>query len=296
MLPEAEEGNEEGGERLRERKTIALPVEALDDPRLSSSEIYLLAQILRFQSRIDRYTVNGLNQFLNLSKNTIRKGLLLLAESGYMTTLPDNKGWAVNKIKICSEEDQNLNSERSKFELEEIKICASEREEERTKEEDKDTLTSYNIYNNSSLRVTENEKEKDKKEKDSPAAVLDSKVKPEEPERFTEEYREIIGYLNEKTGKKFSARSRVNQGHISARLKEGFTVEDFKRVIDVKWFQWHDDAKMAKFLRPETLFGTKFDRYLNEEKVVTRVDENGWEYTVSDKPHPLDEIFGGSDG
>ena len=160
-------------------------------------------------------------------------------------------------------------------------------EEERTKEEDKKTTGIYIYNNNSSLRVTENEKEKDKKEKDGSEEV---------PERFSAEYREIIDYLNEKTGKRFSARSRVNQGHMSARLKEGFTVEDFKRVIDIKCFQWKDDPKMSKFLRPETLFGTKFDRYLNEEKAVTRVTENGWEYVKTEEANFLDELLGGSNG
>ena len=67
---------------MRERKTVVIPVEVLDDPSLSSVEVVILAQILRFQSRIDRFTVNGMDHFLNFSKNTIRKGLLRLAASG----------------------------------------------------------------------------------------------------------------------------------------------------------------------------------------------------------------------
>lgn len=286
---------------MRERKTVPLPVEALDDSNLSPSEVVILAQILRFQSRIDRFTVNWLDQFLNLSKNTIRKGLLILAASGYLTTLPGNKGWIFNEIKICVPEDQNLNSESSESDFLKFKNCASEKEEESTKEEDKDKDKDKrnigNIYNNNSLKVKENDKEKEIKEKEKVSQEIDEiplpekSTEPEKPERFTSEYREIIAYLNEKTGKRFSATSRVNQGHMSARLKEGFTVEDFKRVIDVKCFQWKDDPKMAKFLRPETLFGTKFDRYLNEEFKVTRKGLNGFEYVVTDEPSELDAIF-----
>lgn len=279
---------------MRERKTVVLPVDVLDDPSLSPVEVVILAQILRFQSRIERFTVNGVDQFLNLSKNTIRKGLLKLASSGYLTTLPGNKGWVLNEIKICASEDQNLNFESSKSELSEIKICVSEREEERTKEEDKENHNIEYIYNNT-IRVNNNEKEREIQEREKADEVPEPEkpTEAEKPARFTAEYREIIDYLNAKTGKHYSARSRANQEHMSARLREGRTVEDFKRVIDIKCFQWLDDPKMSQYLRPETLFSGKFDRYLNEEFKVTRKGPNGWEYTVTDEPDELDLIFGG---
>ena len=51
---------------------------------------------------------------------------------------------------------------------------------------------------------------------------------------------------------------------IKARLNEGFTEDDFKYVIKVKSEEWKQDEKMCKYLRPETLFGTKFEGYLNQ--------------------------------
>ena len=51
---------------------------------------------------------------------------------------------------------------------------------------------------------------------------------------------------------------------INARLKEGFNYDDFKKVINNKTCEWKDNAKMSRYLRPETLFGTKFESYLNE--------------------------------
>ena len=53
--------------------------------------------------------------------------------------------------------------------------------------------------------------------------------------------------------------------NINARLKEGHTLEDFKAVIDKKTKQWLNDEKMSSYLRPMTLFGTKFESYLNEK-------------------------------
>ena len=78
-------------------------------------------------------------------------------------------------------------------------------------------------------------------------------------------YKEIIEYLNEKTGRQYKHSAKLNQRVIKARMNEGYTLEDFKTVIDKKSVEWNDDVKMKEYLRPETLFGTKFDRYLNED-------------------------------
>ena len=76
-------------------------------------------------------------------------------------------------------------------------------------------------------------------------------------------YKDIISYLNEKTGKRYNATSKKTKSLINARMKDGFTLEDFKTVIDNKCAQWLRDEKMNEYLRPSTLFGTKFEEYLN---------------------------------
>lgn len=73
---------------------------------------------------------------------------------------------------------------------------------------------------------------------------------------------EIIAYLNDKLHTKYSAKSAANARLIIARLKEGYTVENFKTVIDKKYSEW-SGTEFAAYLRPQTLFGTKFDSYLN---------------------------------
>ena len=72
----------------------------------------------------------------------------------------------------------------------------------------------------------------------------------------------IIDYLNEKAHKDFKSKSKATQQHINARLKEGFTVDDFKTVIDKKCAEWLG-TEFEQYLRPVTLFGTKFEGYLN---------------------------------
>lgn len=76
---------------------------------------------------------------------------------------------------------------------------------------------------------------------------------------------EIVNYLNDVSGKTYKSSTKKTQSLIRARFEEGFTKDDFFRVIDKKYAQWKDDPNMKKYIRPETLFGTKFEGYLNEE-------------------------------
>ena len=76
----------------------------------------------------------------------------------------------------------------------------------------------------------------------------------------------IVSYLNKVCSTRYRHNTDSTKSHIRARLKEGFTEEDFYKVIDKKYAQWGDDPKMAEFLRPQTLFGTKFESYLNQKQ------------------------------
>lgn len=84
------------------------------------------------------------------------------------------------------------------------------------------------------------------------------------PDVGSEEIQKIVEHLNEKTGKRFKAGTPKTIRLIKARFKEGFTVEDFRRVIDKKTDDWIHSKQMARYLRPETLFGSKFEGYLNQ--------------------------------
>ena len=76
-------------------------------------------------------------------------------------------------------------------------------------------------------------------------------------------YSIIISYLNNKIGTNYKYTTRKTQSLIRARLEDGFTPDDFKKVIDTKVTEWIG-TEYEKFLRPETLFGTKFEGYLNQ--------------------------------
>lgn len=78
---------------------------------------------------------------------------------------------------------------------------------------------------------------------------------------------EIVSHLNDVCGTRYLPSTRETQKHILARLREGHKLEDFIKVIDVKAEEWLADGEMKKFLRPQTLFGTNFEAYLNQDAV-----------------------------
>lgn len=89
---------------------------------------------------------------------------------------------------------------------------------------------------------------------------------------MSDTYKEIINYLNEKAGTNYKHTSRKTQELIRARTNDKFTVDDFKAVIDKKVAEWKG-TDMEKYLRPETLFGTKFEGYLNQK--ISKQNKSG---------------------
>ena len=104
-------------------------------------------------------------------------------------------------------------------------------------------------------------------------------------------YREIIDYLNSKIGTSYKSTTKKTQSLIKARFNEGFTLDDFIKAIDNKVAEWRG-TDMEKFLRPETLFGTKFESYLNQKPKPMTANE--WMNKVLRGEIVLDEQDGNS--
>ena len=73
---------------------------------------------------------------------------------------------------------------------------------------------------------------------------------------------EVITYLNQVTKKNFNKDTASHHKYIKARLKEGYELKDFKHVINVMAATWMG-TDYERYLQPQTLFGNKFDSYLN---------------------------------
>ena len=91
-------------------------------------------------------------------------------------------------------------------------------------------------------------------------------------------YKEITDYLNKKAETNYRHTGKKTQTLIKTRYSEGFNLDDFKKVIDIKVNEWLNDKSMNKYLRPETLFGTKFESYLNQKQKVRSSNYDTSEY------------------
>ena len=102
-----------------------------------------------------------------------------------------------------------------------------------------------------------------------------------EPQKDVIPYQEIVDYLNLKAGTSYRHSTSSTQKLIRARWNEGFRLDDFKQVIDNMTAKWKGDPKMEQYLRPQTLFGTKFESYLQttsktKPKEDDPYDEDDW--------------------
>jgi uncharacterized phage protein (TIGR02220 family) len=122
-----------------------------------------------------------------------------------------------------------------------------------------------NIDNKNEIKEIELEVEKPKTIKKEKSKTIDN----------TNSIEEIINYLNLITGKAYKLNSKIAISNINARIKEGYSIDDFKKVIEIKCQKWLG-TKMEDYLTPNTLFGNKFESYLNEKLVTekTKQDNN----------------------
>lgn len=88
-------------------------------------------------------------------------------------------------------------------------------------------------------------------------------------------YSEIVGMLNEAAGTAYRPTSKKTRQLIHARWAEGYRYGDFAAVVETMAAEWGDDPKMCVYLRPETLFGPKFEGYLNRRRARREADGYG---------------------
>ncbi|WP_144459384.1 phage replisome organizer N-terminal domain-containing protein [Bacillus pumilus] len=177
-----------------------------------------------------------------------------------------------NYISICNwEKHQNLDA------LEKIREQNRLRKQKQRKklslpQPEKDTSRDVTI-NVTPSHATDIDKEldKDKELKDILSGNPTVDLKTQESEI---PFKLIVDLLNKVTGKSFRHSSAATQRLIKARWNDGFRFEDFKTVILTKTNQWLKDDKMNKYLQPTTLFGTKFEGYLNEGAGVIKRAEH----------------------
>lgn len=101
---------------------------------------------------------------------------------------------------------------------------------------------------------------------DEPQPLLNEPQIPPQP-KDPDPTEEVVNHLNQRAGTHYKATTANTRKLVKARLKEGFTVDEIKLVIDKKCADWLNNPAMAEYLRPETLFGNKFESYLNAKSM-----------------------------
>ncbi len=236
----------------RDFKGIWVPKEVWLDENLSWIEKFLLVEIDSLDNADGCWASNGyFAKFFGVSKDRISKLISGLHKKGYVSVeLVYKDGTKTLDKRIVRITDRYRYKQLGGIGVNNDRGIGVNNE---------DNNTSFNnTVNNTSTKD-----------------ILSGKAEPRIP------FKEIVDYLNQETGSRYKHTSKKTQSLIRARFNDGFTLDDFKKVIDIKTAEWKD-TDMSKFLRPETLFGTKFESYLNQKQFV----KGGY-----DGPTRYDELF-----
>ncbi|MGH0464387.1 hypothetical protein BACERE00185_03110 [Bacillus mobilis] len=158
--------------------------------------------------------------------------------------------------------------------LERVKQLNAERNRKYRERKKQQQLSLENKENESDVRMTSRDGtdiEEDKElDKEKELEIINTSSSDESDTKVPIPYQEILEYLNEKAEKNFNHKAEAHRKLIRARWNEGYTVDNFKTVINNKTSQWlgkfdRDNKPLDRYLRPSTLFAQKhFDNYLNE--------------------------------
>lgn len=245
-------------------KGIWIPEELFQNDELTIMEKLFVVKISGLDGKDGCYASNRyFAEYFKLSRSRCSIIIKSLKDKGYLfvkyfyengKSLIERRVIKVksNVVKIVKEIEKNMDTAKESLSNSDFETIEEEFGEkvtqlnilDETREVEVEVVSSHN-----KLKVKESDKEKSSKNNLN---------------------QEIIGYLNIKCKTNYKHTTGKTQRCINARIREGYTLEDFKKVIDKKYGEWHKSS-MKIYLRPETLFGGKFERYLNEE---TRVVQN----------------------
>ena len=245
----------------------------LRDKRLSLKAKGLLTLMLSLPEDWD-YSVEGLSSICKENRTAIQSALKELEEWHYLKrTKERNEKGQFDCIYNIFEEPQEEQKPNSSGGEKAVSLCPTtaempEQEVRRTKPEAENQPPHTLYKQNTNYQVKKQKKEtKEAKNTEKKKICL-----------------AIISHLNEVTGASYRAETKKTQSLIADRLSEGFALEDFYRVIDKKHREW-TGTEFAQYLRPQTLFGEKFEGYLNAPEIPNKSAPK------PKKPDILDGIF-----
>ena len=247
---------------------IRLMLESLEDDCILYYEGYFdnLVQELALKLDVSEDDINMTVAYFT------KCGLIQIDDDGHATLsqakamVESETNWAKYK------RDQRKNSQNSpKLEnvqkLETVSnSCPTEKEKEI--EIDKELELELELKLDKEYIVEQNSPTEQSSEYIFPEWLDENSIKDLEKTKNKELWIPIV-YLNQVANKRYKFVDKTKK-FLLARFNEGYTLEDFKQVIDVKTEEWKDNPEFFKYLRPETLFGSKFDSYLNQKPKISK--------------------------
>lgn len=206
-----------------------------------------------------------------------------------ITLLPNRKEQSELLLAICNymffDEEPNLNNTQMKIfrnlkrPLDKSKKrglsgSVTKSNENQTKNKNKSNKNQIEIKSETHQDVYVNDNDNVKENKDIRGMGEEEKEETDTDDTslLAEMSKKVISHLNEKTGSKYRANTKSTLKHINARLNDGYKLEDFIVVIDKKSKEWKE-TEFEKYLCPETLFGSKFEKYLNQKVLESKRKE-----------------------
>ena len=233
---------------------------------LKGNELLIYAIIFGFSQTTGQAfhgSLTYLESWTNSTRHTVISSLKSLVEKG----LIEKEEQTINGVKYCSYRVKNSTDEAQEVvqKLHGGSAKIAQEVVQKLHEGSAKTAPNNILYN-----IVDN--------------IVDNNIVENAEKHDTKTITEIVDYLNEKAHTNYRSNSKTTMRHINARLKEGRTLSDFKQVIDNRCATWLG-TDMEQYLRPETLFGSKFESYLNARAPKLRggdgrilSDEtNGWE-------------------
>ena len=230
-----------------------IPNSLLRDNNLSNQAIGLICKMLSLPPEWN-YSIKGLVSICKDGQCKITSALQELKDNGYLKIVPIRQDGKIIKWEYhIYEEKQQINNTES-FNIEETSAEIEEEISEVEKNIEKPTLNN-NV-------ITEKSRSDYRKEKKSKNQVIESDAE------------NIISYLNMIADTNFRMTNN-NLKLVKQLLRVGFTIDEIKKVIDFKTKEWINDSRMRQYIRPQTLFGEKFEAYLNASNInITKYTYN----------------------
>jgi uncharacterized phage protein (TIGR02220 family)/predicted phage replisome organizer len=243
---------------------IRLMLESLEDDCILYYEGYFdnLVQELALKLDVSEDDINMTVAYFT------KCGLIQIDDDGHATLsqakamVESETNWAKYK-REQRKNSQNLPKLENVQKLETISnLCPTE------KEIDKELELELELKLDKEYIVEQNSPTEQSSEYIFPEWLDENSIKDLEKTKNKELWIPIV-YLNQVANKRYKFVDKTKK-FLLARFNEGYTLEDFKQVIDVKTEEWKDNPEFFKYLRPETLFGSKFDSYLNQKPKISK--------------------------